>query len=97
MLDLPGRQGWGAGGGQEGWAEPVGLGQRRMATANYWHSQWLPTLGFRPGRSTHQLERGQTIRTMQELLGQSDGSLKMFDTDVLNRAPLGAANPEDLL
>jgi hypothetical protein len=34
---------------------------------------------------------------MQELLGQSDGSLKMFDTDVLNRAPLGAANPEDLL
>jgi site-specific recombinase XerD len=68
-----------------------------MATANYWHSQWLPTLGFRPGRSTHQLERGQTIRTMQELLGHSNVRSRMFDTDVLNRAPLGAASPDDLL
>jgi site-specific recombinase XerD len=68
-----------------------------MATANYWHSQWLSTLGFRPGRSTHQLERGQTIRTMQELLGHSDERWMMFDTDVLNHAPLGAANPDDLL
>jgi site-specific recombinase XerD len=34
---------------------------------------------------------------MQELLGHSDERLTMFYTDVLNRAPLGAANPDDLL
>jgi hypothetical protein len=34
---------------------------------------------------------------MQELLGHSDKRLKMFDTNVLNRAPLGAASPDDLL
>jgi hypothetical protein len=34
---------------------------------------------------------------MQELLGHSNVRSRMFDTDVLNHAPLGTASPDDLL
>ena len=61
------------------------------------HSQWLRHAGLRPGKATHLLERGQTIRTIQELLGHSDVRKKMVQTHVLNRGPLGVASPADLL
>jgi integrase len=61
------------------------------------HSQWLRHAGLRPGKSTRLLERGQDIRTIQELLGHKDVRTTMIYTHVLNRGPLGVASPADLL
>ncbi len=61
------------------------------------HSQWLRHAGLRPGSATHLLERGQDIRTIQELLGNKDVSTTMIYRPVLNRGPHGVRSPADIL
>ncbi len=43
--------------------------------------------------ATHLLERGQGIRTIQELMGPSDLNTTMIYTHVLNCGPLGVKQP----
>jgi site-specific recombinase XerD len=43
------------------------------------------------------MERGQDIRTIQELLGHQDVRTTMIYTHVLNCGPLGVSSPADFV
>ena len=43
----------------------------------------------------HLLERGQDIRTIQEIMGHSDLNTTMINTHVLKRGPMGVISPAD--
>jgi integrase len=52
---------------------------------------------FRHSFMTHLLERGQDIRTIQELIEYLDLNITMIYTQVLRRSPMGVISPADHL
>ena len=70
-------------------------GRREVLAAGISKSASCHTM--RHSFATHLLERGQKIRTIQELLGHSDLKTTMIYTYMLNRGPMGVASPADPL
>ena len=57
------------------------------------HGEQVTCHTFRHPFATHLLERGQDIRTVQELLGHRDMTTTMIYTHVLNLGPAGVRRP----
>lgn len=64
---------------------------KRTTCHTFRHSRVYPALCG----TTHLLESGYDIRTVQELLGHSDVKTTMIYTHVLNRGPSGVRSPMD--